>query len=172
MQPALDRARALRDRPGISRSGVIRHPAYPDGLSEREVEVLRLLATGKSNTEIADALVISYNTVARHVTNIFAKTNAANRTEAAAYVHRHGLADSALHRRSMRRRGRGELTGLQVDGGWSSVTVRPDQSRLIAKCCNTSHPSTDGRDAVSPRYCAMRSGPLRPTTRPSVCTST
>jgi non-specific serine/threonine protein kinase len=66
--------------------------AWPAGLSEREVEVLRLLAAGRSNREIADALVISLNTVARHVSNIFDKVGAQNRTEAAAFAHRHGLA--------------------------------------------------------------------------------
>jgi DNA-binding CsgD family transcriptional regulator len=66
-------------------------PTYPDGLTEREVEVLRLLAAGKSNREIAEALFISPNTVIRHVSNIFSKTRAANRTEAATYAHRHGL---------------------------------------------------------------------------------
>ena len=69
-------------------------PATPDildDLSQREIEVLRLLAAGKSNREIADALCISLNTVATHVRNILAKTGAANRTEAAAYALRHGL---------------------------------------------------------------------------------
>jgi DNA-binding CsgD family transcriptional regulator len=69
-------------------------PATPDvlaDLSQREVEVLRLLAAGRSNREIADALCISLNTVATHVRNILAKTDAANRTEAAAYALRHGL---------------------------------------------------------------------------------
>ena len=66
--------------------------AYPDGLSEREVEVLRLLAAGKSNPEIADALVISVNTVIRHVANIFDKTGAANRAQATAYAKDHGIA--------------------------------------------------------------------------------
>ena len=51
-------------------------PAVLDGLSQREVEVLRLLAAGKSNREIADALCISLNTVATHVRNILAKTGA------------------------------------------------------------------------------------------------
>jgi DNA-binding NarL/FixJ family response regulator len=60
--------------------------AYPDGLSLREVEVLRLLAVGKSNREIADSLCISLNTVATHVRNILSKTGSANRTEAAAYT--------------------------------------------------------------------------------------
>jgi DNA-binding NarL/FixJ family response regulator len=69
-------------------------PAAPDvldDLSQREVEVLRHLAAGRSNREIADALCISLNTVATHVRNILAKTGAANRTEAAAYALRHGL---------------------------------------------------------------------------------
>jgi len=53
--------------------------------------VLRLLAAGRSNREIAAALGISPNTVAHHVGSILTKTGAANRTEAAAYAHRHGL---------------------------------------------------------------------------------
>jgi DNA-binding CsgD family transcriptional regulator/pimeloyl-ACP methyl ester carboxylesterase len=62
-------------------------------LSTREVEVLRLLAVGRSNQQIADELVISLNTVNRHVSNIYAKTGAANRAEAVGYAHRHGLAN-------------------------------------------------------------------------------
>jgi DNA-binding NarL/FixJ family response regulator len=62
-----------------------------DDLSQHEVEVLRLLAVGKSNRDIADALYISLNTVATHVRNILTKTGTANRTEAAAYALRHGL---------------------------------------------------------------------------------
>lgn len=65
--------------------------AYPNDLSPREVDVLRLLAVGKSNREIADLLFISLNTVATHVRNILTKTNSANRTEAATYALRHGL---------------------------------------------------------------------------------
>jgi DNA-binding CsgD family transcriptional regulator/pimeloyl-ACP methyl ester carboxylesterase len=60
-------------------------------LSAREIEVLRLLALGKTNQEIAEALVISLNTVAHHVTNILNKAGLANRTEAAAYAHRSGI---------------------------------------------------------------------------------
>jgi DNA-binding CsgD family transcriptional regulator/pimeloyl-ACP methyl ester carboxylesterase len=63
-----------------------------DGLSAREIEVLRLLAAGRSNQQIADELVISPNTVNRHVSNIYAKTGAANRAEAASYATRNGLA--------------------------------------------------------------------------------
>jgi DNA-binding CsgD family transcriptional regulator len=66
-------------------------PAALASLSQRELEVLRLLATGKSNQEIADTLFISLNTVATHVRNILTKTDCVNRTEAAAYALRHGL---------------------------------------------------------------------------------
>jgi DNA-binding CsgD family transcriptional regulator len=65
--------------------------ASPGGLSAREAEVLRLVAAGKSNQQIADELVISLNTVVRHVSNIFNKIGAANRVEAASYATRHGL---------------------------------------------------------------------------------
>ena len=61
-------------------------------LSSREIEVLRLVAAGRSNQQIADELVISLNTVRRHVSNIFDKTGAANRVEAAQYATRNGLA--------------------------------------------------------------------------------
>jgi DNA-binding NarL/FixJ family response regulator len=66
-------------------------PAYPDGLSSREVEVLRLVAQGKSNPQIADELAISLNTVTRHLNHIFAKTSTNNQTEAALYAARNGL---------------------------------------------------------------------------------
>ena len=65
--------------------------ANRDRLSEREIEVLRLLAQGKTNQEIAAALVISLNTVAHHVTNILNKAALSNRTEAAAYAYRNGI---------------------------------------------------------------------------------
>jgi DNA-binding CsgD family transcriptional regulator len=63
-----------------------------DHLSQRELEVLRLLAAGKSNQQIADALVISLNTARKHVANILDKTGTANRTEAGAWAREHGLA--------------------------------------------------------------------------------
>jgi DNA-binding CsgD family transcriptional regulator len=64
----------------------------PDHLTGREVEILRLIARGRTNQEIAESLVISLNTVARHVSNIYDKTNVANRAEAASYAHTHKLA--------------------------------------------------------------------------------
>ncbi|HLF72615.1 MAG TPA: alpha/beta fold hydrolase [Dehalococcoidia bacterium] len=62
-----------------------------DGLSAREIEVLRLVAAGRSNAQIADELVISASTVAKHVSSIFAKIGAANRVEAAGYARDRGL---------------------------------------------------------------------------------
>jgi ATP/maltotriose-dependent transcriptional regulator MalT len=63
----------------------------PDGLTAREVEVLRLVAAGKSNAQIAAALVLSERTVARHLSNIFAKIDVPSRTAAAAYAYERGL---------------------------------------------------------------------------------
>lgn len=63
----------------------------PAALSERELEVLRLMAAGRSNPEIAETLVISLNTVYRHVNHIFTKLGVSNRTEAAISAHQHGL---------------------------------------------------------------------------------
>jgi pimeloyl-ACP methyl ester carboxylesterase/DNA-binding CsgD family transcriptional regulator len=63
----------------------------PNGLSAREVDVLRLIAAGKSNRQIADALVISLNTVQNHVSSILSKTGLTNRTEAASYARDQGL---------------------------------------------------------------------------------
>jgi DNA-binding CsgD family transcriptional regulator len=68
-------------------------PAHPpDGLSFREVQILGLVAKGLSNREIGSALFISEHTAANHIRSILRKTSCANRTEAASYAHRHGLA--------------------------------------------------------------------------------
>jgi DNA-binding NarL/FixJ family response regulator len=63
----------------------------PDGLSAREVEVLRLVASGQSNPQIADTLFLSPKTVQRHLSNIFTKTGVTSRTAAAAYAFEHRL---------------------------------------------------------------------------------
>jgi ATP/maltotriose-dependent transcriptional regulator MalT len=60
--------------------------AAPHGLSARELEVLRLVASGKTNRQIAEELVVSEHTVARHVQNIFAKLGVSSRTAAAAFA--------------------------------------------------------------------------------------
>jgi len=91
-----DRARALASPIGQER--VLRllpqvsSPVAVDGLSGREMDVLRLLAAGLSNKEIGDRLYISTNTAANHVRSILMKTGAANRTQAAIYATEHRLA--------------------------------------------------------------------------------
>ncbi len=85
MPTLLARARALA--PASS-------PALPDGLSIRELDVLRLMARGLSNREIGATLFISGHTAANHVRSILRKTACANRTEATAYAYRRGLAES------------------------------------------------------------------------------
>jgi DNA-binding CsgD family transcriptional regulator len=71
---------------GLSRGGT-----HPSGLSPRELEVVRLLAAGRTNQAIAAELYLSEKTVARHVSNIFGKLGVASRTAAAAYAFEHGL---------------------------------------------------------------------------------
>ena len=66
--------------------------ALPDGLTDREGEVLRLMAGGLSNPEIAARLYVSEATVKTHINHIFAKTNSRDRGQAIAYAHRHALA--------------------------------------------------------------------------------
>ena len=66
---------------------------FPDGLSAREVNVLKLIACGCSNREIGERLNISANTAANHVRAILQKTGCANRAEAAAYAASHALLD-------------------------------------------------------------------------------
>lgn len=61
------------------------------GLTARELQVLRLVATGATNRQIADTLVISDKTVARHVSNLFTKLGLSSRAAATAYAHRHHL---------------------------------------------------------------------------------
>src|SRR5881392_2991306 len=68
-------------------------------LSEREHEILKLVATGASNKQIAQLLVISPNTVKVHLRNIFSKIGAASRTEAALYAMREGLVQISVAER-------------------------------------------------------------------------
>ena len=67
-------------------------PPAEEQLTEREVQVLALVARGMSNQEIADQLVIGERTVRTHVSNILSKLHLANRTQAALYAQREGLA--------------------------------------------------------------------------------
>src|SRR5207237_9230064 len=67
-------------------------PVYPAGLTAREVEVLRLVVRGLTNSEIARELGLSEKTIAHHLTHIFNKTSSGNRAAAAAFAIHHGLA--------------------------------------------------------------------------------
>lgn len=89
-QSTFDASVSRRLVDALVRSGAAVPP--PDGLTAREVEVLRLVARGLPNGEIAAALFIAETTVKTHVNNVFAKIGARNRAEATAYAHRHGLA--------------------------------------------------------------------------------
>jgi DNA-binding NarL/FixJ family response regulator len=80
MTPAAVRAAALLQR--IESSA----PARPAGLSPRQAQVLRLIADGKTNREIAETLVLSLRTVERHVEDLYAKIGARNRAEATAFA--------------------------------------------------------------------------------------
>jgi DNA-binding CsgD family transcriptional regulator/tetratricopeptide (TPR) repeat protein len=88
MRPLMERVVALQEK---VESPPAKAPAYPDSLTQREVEVLRLVAAGKTDRQIAEELFISVTTASTHVRNLLNKTNTANRTEAAAYAAQHGL---------------------------------------------------------------------------------
>jgi DNA-binding NarL/FixJ family response regulator/signal transduction histidine kinase len=82
-------------------SAAVRAPAAqpdhdPDDLTPREADVLRLIAAGRSNREIARALFVSEATVKTHVNRIFAKTGSRDRTQAIRYAYTHGYADPAV----------------------------------------------------------------------------
>ncbi len=83
---ARSKAATSTAKPAPSQIGVF--AAFPHELSPREMEVLRLVALGNNNTEIAEDLFISVNTVTRHLTNIFTKTSTRNRVQAAVYAAR------------------------------------------------------------------------------------
>jgi len=101
LKGAIERSRALGMAALLARAEAQAQKAessgerrsYPAGLSPREVEVLRLVASGKGNREIAERLFVSPNTIANHVRSILTKTNTANRTEAAAFAIRHDLVE-------------------------------------------------------------------------------
>jgi DNA-binding CsgD family transcriptional regulator/tetratricopeptide (TPR) repeat protein len=98
-QALLGEAAGLAERIGmegllgkIRLLGVPTSDGLPGGLSPREAQILKLVARGLSNRDIGQELTISEHTAANHIRNILRKTDCANRTEAASYAHRQGLA--------------------------------------------------------------------------------
>jgi DNA-binding CsgD family transcriptional regulator len=96
----LDAAAAVFERLGAAADAAtvasLRGGAHgPDGLTPRELEVLAEVAAGRTNREVAERLVISEKTVARHLSNIFVKLDCSSRTAAAAYAYEHGLGSRA-----------------------------------------------------------------------------
>jgi DNA-binding NarL/FixJ family response regulator len=77
-------------QPPTRQSGASRRP--PAGLTAREAEVLTLLASGLSNSEIAQRLVVSNATVKTHINRIFAKIGARDRAQAVRYAYQNGMA--------------------------------------------------------------------------------
>jgi DNA-binding NarL/FixJ family response regulator len=84
-------AAVAEQKPPIAAAGVA-DTQLPDGLTPREVEVLKLIAAGLSNAEIAATLVVSDATVKTHINHVFAKTGARDRAQAVRYAYQHGLA--------------------------------------------------------------------------------
>jgi DNA-binding NarL/FixJ family response regulator len=88
---ALEALGAALDQAWRSSHGRLAAPPDRHGLSPRELEVLRLLAAGVTNKEIAAELVLSERTVHRHVSNIFTKLGVSSRAAATAYAYEHEL---------------------------------------------------------------------------------
>jgi len=95
MRPLMERVFALKELGELGRGDRPAGPTNPDGLTQREVEVLRLIALGKSNREIAEELVLSVRTVERHIANIYGKINARSRASATSYTLHHSLAGTS-----------------------------------------------------------------------------
>jgi ATP/maltotriose-dependent transcriptional regulator MalT len=73
------------------------HATFIEALSRRELDVLRLMADGQSNQEIAQVLVVALNTVKMHIKHIYRKLNVKNRVQAVAQAHVLGLVFTAMH---------------------------------------------------------------------------
>ena len=86
MKPLIERFDVLETRLASRRGG---RPEFPAGLTVREAEVLRLIAAGRSRQEMATELVVSENTIGRHVSNIYSKLGVTNRAEATSFAYRH-----------------------------------------------------------------------------------
>jgi len=86
-----EQVRLIRRLQDTSASVTASRVIYPDGLSERELDVLRLIVEGRSSREIGDDLVLSVRTVERHIANIYLKTETHGRAQVTAYALQRGL---------------------------------------------------------------------------------
>jgi DNA-binding CsgD family transcriptional regulator len=91
MAPGLKRALALQQAAAVTELPLAHRPRLPGDLTERELEILRLVAAGKSSRLISEELVLSVRTVDRHIINIYSKLDMRTRAQATAYAHTHGL---------------------------------------------------------------------------------
>ena len=82
------KAVSLQDRLGTRQTRSLDNPV---GLTQREIEVLQLISSGRTDREIGEELFISVKTVGNHVSNILNKTDSTNRTEAATFAARNGI---------------------------------------------------------------------------------
>lgn len=92
LDPSIQRRLLETVAAGMPENRGRRQAPFPDGLTQREVDVLRSMAEGLSNAEIADRLHVSEATVKTHINNIFSKADLRDRGQAVAYAFRHGLA--------------------------------------------------------------------------------
>ncbi len=93
LSPEVTRAVIERAVARTSASAPAAPPVIPEGLTDRELDVLRLLAQGLSNDEIAGRLVVGRATVKTHVSNVLLKLGLRDRVQAVVFAHRHGLID-------------------------------------------------------------------------------
>lgn len=121
--PLLARTDALAMR----RPAAVAAVAYPDGMTEREVDVLREIAAGRSNKEIADILSICGRTVDRHIANLDTKIGAHNKADAAAYAFRIVWRANGHNHKPDRRWGapRQHIPGAGLPQRWQTRPARP-----------------------------------------------
>ena len=140
-RPPPRRSRGRRRR--TSGSTYLPARELPDGLTRRESEVLTLVADGRSNRQIGEALYISDRTVARHLTNIFTKIGVTSRTQAARYAIDRGLTDTgepeaATHNRVDRLPEIGQSRRCRRAVAWLAVPVDAPNNRRSDRSRGTS----------------------------------
>jgi DNA-binding NarL/FixJ family response regulator len=152
---------------GALRAGAVRAPApvaepSDNDLTPRESEVLRLIAGGKSNREIARALFVSEATVKTHVNRIFAKTGSRDRGQAMHYAYQHGYAEQP---KDLYRTGGCHAPLITTRHGLT-VTLKNPLATLISssvasRFATSSRPGPGSRRIVMPSPSASPSGPAR-----------